>query len=48
VLLLGYCVVMSLAAAPVVRYAAAAAEQVLSPGDYVQAVRGTVPQLRQP
>ncbi|MGY1410478.1 MULTISPECIES: monovalent cation/H+ antiporter subunit D [unclassified Luteimonas] len=48
VLLLGYGVVMGLAPAPVMRYTTAAAEQLLSPADYVREVRATTPQVRAP
>ena len=48
VLLLAYGVAMTLAAGPILRYTDATAEQLLSPDDYVQQVRGTQPQLREP
>ena len=48
VILLGYGVAMSLAPSPVLRYTSAAAEQLLSPQDYVRQVRETEPQLRAP
>src|SRR5690606_9104510 len=48
VLLLGYGVAMGLAPAPVLRYTTAAAEQLLSPADYVREVRATTPQVRAP
>ena len=47
-LLIGYGIAMTLAAGPVLRYTTAAAEQLLSPGDYVQEVRGTTPVMREP
>ncbi|CAN5725011.1 monovalent cation/H+ antiporter subunit D [soil metagenome] len=47
-LLLGYGVALTLAAAPAQRYAQAAAEQVLSPMATIEAVRGARPQLRAP
>src|SRR5690606_907088 len=48
VLLLAYGVVMTLAAGPILRYTDATAEQVLSPDRYIEQVRGTQPQLREP
>jgi len=48
VILLGYGVAMSLAPSPVLRYTGAAAEQLLSPQDYVRQVRETAPRLRAP
>ena len=47
-LLIGYGIAMTLAAGPLLRYTAAAAEQLLSPGDYVQEVRGATPRMREP
>lgn len=48
VLLLAYGVVMTIAAGPILRYTDATAEQLLTPSNYVQQVRGTQPQLREP
>ena len=45
--LLGYVLVLSLAAAPAARYTLAAGEQLGRSGDYLQAVREARPQLRQ-
>jgi multicomponent K+:H+ antiporter subunit D len=47
-LLLGYGVVLSAFGDPAMRYARAAAEQLLRPADYIQAAHGTTPQLREP
>ena len=47
-LLLAYGVAMTLAAAPLIDYAQATAEQLLSPGDYVEQLRGTMPAVRNP
>ena len=46
--LIGYGVAMTVAAAPILRYTSAAATQLLSPDDYVRDVRGTTPQIREP
>ncbi len=48
VLLLGYGIAMSIAAAPVIAYAEAAGEQLLSAGDYVDTLQATTPQTRMP
>ncbi len=48
VLLLAYGVAMTVAAAPILRYTEATAEQLLSPGDYIREVRGTTPLSREP
>ncbi len=47
-ILLGYGIVMTVFAQPIVEFANATAAQLLSPADYLQAVRETVPQLREP
>ncbi|MEG3192013.1 monovalent cation/H+ antiporter subunit D [Lysobacter sp. D1-1-M9] len=47
-LLVAYGIALVLAGGPVVRYAQAAAEQLLAPADYIQAARDTAPQLRAP
>ena len=47
-LLLGYGVAMAFAAAPVLHYTTATAEQLQTPDDYVREIRGTVPQVRAP
>jgi len=47
-LLIGYGIAMTLAAGPILRYTTATAAQLLSPGDYVQEVRGTTPRMREP
>ncbi|MEG3049998.1 MAG: monovalent cation/H+ antiporter subunit D, partial [Thermomonas sp.] len=47
-LLIGYGVAMTLAAAPLLDYADATATQLLSPADYVQQVRAAMPSARQP
>ena len=47
-LLLGYVVLMSVFAAPLMRQTDAIAAQLLSPEQYLNDVRGTTPQLRQP
>jgi multicomponent K+:H+ antiporter subunit D len=46
--LVGYGLVLTLAAAPVERYTRAAAEQLLAPADYIEQVRATRPGLRAP
>jgi multicomponent K+:H+ antiporter subunit D len=48
VLLLAYGVAMTVAAAPVLRYTQAAAEQLLAPGDYIRQVHDALPSLREP
>ncbi|MFA5590363.1 MAG: monovalent cation/H+ antiporter subunit D, partial [Lysobacteraceae bacterium] len=48
ILLLVYCVGMTLAASPVMRYAMAAGEQLAAPENYIQSVRTTTPNLREP
>ncbi|TQD39557.1 monovalent cation/H+ antiporter subunit D [Lysobacter aestuarii] len=48
VVLLGYGLAMTVWAAPVLDYAEAAARQLQSPADYVEAARSTRPQLREP
>ena len=48
ILLLVYCVGMTLAASPVMRYAMAAGEQLAAPENYIQSVRTTTPALREP
>jgi len=47
-LLLGYAVLMSVFAAPLMRQTDAIADQLLAPDRYLQDVRGTTPQVRQP
>ncbi|MBD9535694.1 monovalent cation/H+ antiporter subunit D [Stenotrophomonas sp. STM01] len=47
-LLLGYVVLMSVFAAPLMRQTDAIATQLLSPEHYLNDVRGTTPQMRQP
>ena len=47
-LLVGYGLVMTLAAGPLMHYTDATARQLLQPGDYLQQVRGETPQMRQP
>ncbi|MCK9488806.1 MAG: monovalent cation/H+ antiporter subunit D [Xanthomonadales bacterium] len=47
-LLLGYGVAMTIFAAPVMRYTLAAGEQLVTPQNYIQVVRGQVPDLREP
>jgi multicomponent K+:H+ antiporter subunit D len=47
-LLLAFGVAMTIAAAPVLRYTQATAEQLLSPDDYIRQVRDSVPSLREP
>jgi multicomponent K+:H+ antiporter subunit D len=47
-LLLGYGIALTVAAAPVERYTRAAAEQLLAPADYIEQVRATRPGLRAP
>ncbi len=47
-LLLGYVVAMSVFAAPLMRQTDAIAAQLLSPAQYLDDVRGTTPQVRQP
>jgi len=39
---------MTVAAAPILRYATATAQQLLSPDDYVREVRAATPRLREP
>jgi multicomponent K+:H+ antiporter subunit D len=46
-ILLAYGVALTLAAAPTMRYAQAAGEQLAQPEQYIQAVRSGVPQLRE-
>ncbi|ATD68590.1 monovalent cation/H+ antiporter subunit D [Luteimonas chenhongjianii] len=48
VLLLGYGVVMTIFAAPVLRYTDAAAAQLLDVETYIQVLRDTAPQIREP
>ncbi|MBW3551666.1 MAG: monovalent cation/H+ antiporter subunit D, partial [Proteobacteria bacterium] len=48
VLLVAYGIALVLAGGPVVRYAQAAAAQLLAPADYIQAARDTAPRLRAP
>ena len=48
VALLGYGLAMTVGAAPILRYATAAAAQLLSADDYVREVRATMPQRREP
>ena len=47
-LLLAYGIGLTLWGAPVVRYAQAAAAQVLQPDAYMQAARERAPQIREP
>jgi multicomponent K+:H+ antiporter subunit D len=47
-ILLGYVLVMSIAAAPLMRYADAGARQLRQPADYVEQLRDTHPRTRQP
>ncbi len=47
-LLLAYGVGMAVAAAPLMRHTDAIAAQLLQPGDYVQQLRATTPEIRQP
>ncbi|TDK24473.1 monovalent cation/H+ antiporter subunit D [Luteimonas aestuarii] len=47
-LLLAFGVAMTVAAAPILRYTQATAEQLLSPGDYIRHVQDAVPSLREP
>ena len=47
-LLLGYGVAMAIAAAPVIDYTRAAAEQLLTPGAYIEQLRATLPTRRNP
>ncbi|HMN35026.1 MAG TPA: monovalent cation/H+ antiporter subunit D [Chiayiivirga sp.] len=48
VLLLGYGVIMTVAAGPLLDYTRAAGEQLVSPRDYIEAMRTTLPRLREP
>jgi multicomponent K+:H+ antiporter subunit D len=48
VLLLAYGIVLTVAAGPVLRYAGAAATQILEPAPYIEQMRTTEPQLRSP
>lgn len=48
VLLIGYGIAMVVAAAPLLDYTRATAEQLRSPGDYVEQVRAAAPRLRAP
>ena len=48
VVLIGYGLAMTVAAAPILRYATATAQQLLSPDDYVREVRAATPRLREP
>ncbi|MGY1425802.1 monovalent cation/H+ antiporter subunit D [Lysobacter sp. A289] len=48
VLLLGYGIAMSLAAAPILDYTRAAGHQLMSPTDYIDQLRGTSPLRRSP
>ena len=48
VLLLGYGITMSIAAAPLLDYTRAAAAQLQSPASYVEQVRAAAPTLREP
>ena len=47
-LLLAYGIGMTLAAAPLMRYTDATAAQLLQPSEYVQQLRATAPEIRQP
>ncbi|WP_305805233.1 monovalent cation/H+ antiporter subunit D [Stenotrophomonas sp. YIM B06876] len=47
-LLLGFGVAMTLAAGPLMRFTDAAAAQLLQPGQYVEGLRATLPEMRQP
>ena len=47
-LLLAYGIGMTLAAAPLMRYTDAPAAQLLQPSEYVQQLRATTPEIRQP
>ena len=47
-LLLAYGIGMTLAAAPLMRYTDATAAQLLQPSEYVQQLRATTPEIRQP
>ncbi len=47
-LLLAYGIGMTLAAAPLMRYTDATAAQLLHPSEYVQQLRATTPEIRQP
>mgnify|MGYP001944030953 FL=1 len=48
ILLLVYGIAMTVAAGPILRYTDATAEQLLAPENYIQQVRSTQPQLREP
>ncbi len=48
VLLLGYGIAMTVAAGPLMRYTDATAAQLLQPGQYVEGLRTTVPEMRRP
>ncbi|MCX7562571.1 monovalent cation/H+ antiporter subunit D [Xanthomonadaceae bacterium XH05] len=48
ILLLAYCVAMTVAAGPALRYTMATGEQLVDPGNYIQAVRDKTPALRDP
>jgi multicomponent K+:H+ antiporter subunit D len=47
-LLLAYGIVLTIAAGPALRYAGAAATQILEPAPYIEQMRTTEPQLRSP
>lgn len=47
-MLLGYGIVMTVLAEPIIAFADATAAQLLAPADYLQAVRETLPMLREP
>ena len=47
-ILLAYGIGMTLAAAPLMRYTDATAAQLLHPSEYVQQLRATTPEIRQP
>jgi multicomponent K+:H+ antiporter subunit D len=47
-ILLAYGIGMTLAAAPLMRHTDATAAQLLQPGEYVQQLRATTPEIRQP
>ena len=48
VILLGYILAMTLLAQPLLDYTQATTAQILQPADYLQAVRDTLPLLREP
>ena len=47
-LLVVYGIVMTIAAAPILGYTRASAEQLATPGQYVQQLRATAPATREP